>query len=296
MSKKKLGKGLSALLGESNIDYSNSEGIENLVQYLDIEMVEANPLQPRKNFDLESIDELASSIAQYGILQPILVTKTDDSHKYIIIAGERRWRASKLAGLSEIPAIIKAIQEDEAFKISLIENLQREELNIIEEIYGYLRLIEVYNYTQEELSKILGKSRSHVTNILRLHKLPDAVKQKLINKEISTGHARALLSSDNAIDLADNVVKHNLSVRETENLIKSEALNREAKSKNKSKQSYADNEGDDNSDFTLLANSLSQNLNVPVNFEQKDASSGKLIIEFESLEELDRLLELLMKK
>jgi len=296
MSKKKLGKGLSALLGESNIDYSNSEGIENLVQYLDIEMVEANPLQPRKNFDLESIDELASSIAQYGILQPILVTKTDDSHKYIIIAGERRWRASKLAGLSEIPAIIKAIQEDEAFKISLIENLQREELNIIEEIYGYLRLIEVYNYTQEELSKILGKSRSHVTNILRLHKLPDAVKQKLINKEISTGHARALLSSDNAIDLADNVVKHNLSVRETENLIKSEALTREAKSKNKSKQSYADNEGDDNSDFTLLANSLSQNLNVPVNFEQKDASSGKLIIEFESLEELDRLLELLMKK
>ena len=290
---KKLGRGLSALLGESNINSEHNFESQSFIQNLDINSVKPNPSQPRRNFDLEKIDELASSIKTYGVLQPIIVNKQND--EYIIIAGERRWRASKVAGLAEIPVIIKNINDSEVFKIALIENLQREDLNIIEEIAGYLNLIEVYGYNQEELSHIIGKSRSHITNILRLNKLPDAIKEKLITQELSFGHARALVSADNAVELAEVILSKNLNVRQTEKLIQGQSQKQRNKKITPSKEQVYNNNEKENEDFNAIANNLSTHLNLDTNIFEVEGGANIVKIKCNNLEDLDRIIMILMQ-
>ena len=213
-----LGKGFNSLFIENSVD-EISAGNADKIKLIDIV---TNKEQPRKVFDDEKLNELAQSISQHGVIQPILVRPLSDG-TYQIVAGERRWRASRMAGLSEIPAVVREMTQEEAMAIALIENLQREDLNPIEESEGIKLLIDKFELTQEEISKRLGKSRSSVTNALRILKLPDEVKNYVENGIISTGHAKAILSlesEEKIIEIAKLIINENLSVRETEALVK----------------------------------------------------------------------------
>ena len=211
---KKIGKGLSSLLGNKNLSILNSDSKSEI----DIDSIIVNKNQPRKNFNKESMDELVNSVKKFGILQPILVRKINN--KYEIIAGERRYKSAILAGLKKIPAIIKNLDDKDAFSLSIIENIQREDLNPIEEANAYHELIDKYKYTQQEISDIIGKSRSHIANIMRLLLLPDKIKNCLIEGKIEMGHARALINYENSEDIIDYIINNNLTVREVEKLIK----------------------------------------------------------------------------
>ena len=212
----RMGKGLSSLLGDKKFAI-----LENAKNELNINDIVINKNQPRKNFKEEELQELTNSIKKYGVLQPILVRKLNNN-KYQIIAGERRYRASKLAGLKTIPAIIKDFNNEESFNLSIIENIQRENLNVIEEANAYKTLMNDYNYTHQDIADKVGKSRSHITNIIRLLTLPDVVLSHLINGDIEMGHARALINCDFVEDIIDHIVDNKLSVREVEKLVKNE--------------------------------------------------------------------------
>jgi ParB family chromosome partitioning protein len=222
-TEKKLGRGLSALLGDKK---STSELVntESVIENIAIEKIIAGIYQPRHNFDLDSIKELAESIKCNGVLQPIILRKTIDD-KYEIIAGERRFRAVKIAGLDTIPAIIRKINNHSALEIALIENVQREDLSITEEAVGYKRLMDEFFYTQEEVAKKVGKSRSHIANIVRLLNLPDSVLKHLDNKNLSMGHARAIINSPDPEKLAEMIVANNLTVRHTEDMVRNQKDN-----------------------------------------------------------------------
>lgn len=209
---KKFGKGLSSLLGDKNLSILDSKS------EIDVNSIITNKNQPRKSFSDEALEELVNSIKKFGILQPILVRKVND--KYEIIAGERRFRSALLAGLKKVPVIVKNLEEKEAFSLSIIENIQREDLNPIEEANAYHELVEKYNYKQQEISEIIGKSRSHIANLMRLLTLPEKVKKYLIQEKIEMGHARALVNYENAEDIIDYIVDNKLTVREVETLIK----------------------------------------------------------------------------
>jgi ParB family chromosome partitioning protein len=218
MSDKKhgLGRGLSALLGDSQ--RPSTQPAESGVRVIDIARIRPNPAQPRKHFDGDALDELAQSIAQHGLLQPILVRQNGDD--YLIIAGERRWRAAQRAQLHAIPAVVRDDGDEAMAEIALIENVQRQDLNAIEEAEGYAALIERYGHAQESVAKIVGKSRSHVTNLLRLLDLPDGVRQMLLRGDISMGHARAIATAPDPDHLAKEIVANGLSVRQAEQLAK----------------------------------------------------------------------------
>lgn len=222
-TEKKLGRGLSALLGDKK---STSELVntESVIENIGIEKIIAGIYQPRHNFDLDGIKELAESIKCNGVLQPIILRKTIDD-KYEIIAGERRFRAVKIAGLNTIPAIIRKINNHSALEIALIENVQREDLSITEEAVGYKRLMDEFFYTQEEVAKKVGKSRSHIANIVRLLNLPDSVLKHLDNKNLSMGHARAIINSPDPEKLAEMIVANNLTVRHTEDMVRNQKDN-----------------------------------------------------------------------
>ncbi|MEG1993760.1 MAG: ParB/RepB/Spo0J family partition protein [Oscillospiraceae bacterium] len=212
-----LGKGLDVLFEDNNTEFEEASGSIITLRLSDIE---PNKEQPRKEFDLEALTELADSIKEHGIIQPLVVRELDDG-TYSLVAGERRWRASRMAGLSEVPVIVKELSDKEAMEIALIENLQREDLNTIEEALGYQQLMDKYDMTQEELSKRVGKSRPAIANALRLLNLPDKVIQMVKNDEISAGHARALLrlqEEDTIIETANNIIKKGLSVRDVEKI------------------------------------------------------------------------------
>ena len=210
----RLGKGLSTLLGDKKFSIIEKSEI-------DIDSIVTNKDQPRKNFKEEELKDLASSIKKYGILQPILVRKVKD--KYQIIAGERRYRAAKLAGLKMVPVIIKDFDDEESFNLSIVENIQRENLNTIEEANAYKTLMDNYNYTHQTIADKVGKSRSYITNLLRILTLPDVVLRHLIDGDIEMGHARALVNCDFVEDIIDYIVDNKLSVREVEKLVKSES-------------------------------------------------------------------------
>ena len=243
MNKKKgLGKGLAALIGEkeslvNDINKTNDVSNQNLRQSDDdipIEFLHPNKNQPRKLFDEEKIDELSQSIKQKGLILPILVKKIDENN-YQIIAGERRWRASQKAGLHDVPVIIKNLDDKEILEIALIENMQREDLNPIEEAEGIARLQDEFKYTQEELSNILGKSRPQISNIIRLLKLPQKVKEFVQNKTLSAGHARALVGLEDSYAIAQVAIKKNMNVRQLETYI-SYVKNKRGKKGNKTKR------------------------------------------------------------
>ena len=251
-----------------------------------INMVEPNRDQPRKNFEEDALLELSDSIKQFGILQPLLVRKRDDY--YEIIAGERRWRAAKMAGLKEVPVIIKDYTEQEIIEIGLIENIQRENLNPIEEAMAYKRLLEEFGLKQDELAERVSKSRTAVTNSMRLLKLDDRVQQMIIDDMLSTGHARALLAiddKDQQYELANMIFDEKLSVREVEKLVKSIKNPKKVKEKKVVENSFV---------YTDLENKLKEVIGTKVSISSKGKGKGKIEIEYYSDDELERVFDMIM--
>ena len=288
-----LGKGLDSLIPVGNAEGKGKIGINSVPaseekpdKMVKITMVEPNRDQPRHKFDEEALNELADSIKQYGIISPIIVQDRKDH--YEIIAGERRWRAAKIAGLKEIPVIIKNFTEQEIVEISLIENIQRENLNPIEEALAYKRLLTEFHLKQEEVAQRVSKSRTAVTNSMRLLKLADEVQQMIIDESLTIGHARALITIEDQskqIEIAKKVVNEKLSVRDIEKLVKD--LNKPKKEKKESKQLKNDFIYQD------IEEKLKQSLGTKVTVSAKEDGSGKIEIDFYSSEELDRILDLL---
>lgn len=292
MAVRGLGKGLDALIPSSSIGTNSKsktkeETLEKNDIYVDINKVEPNREQPRKNFDEDSLLELSESIKQHGLIQPILVQ--DRNSYYEIIAGERRWRASKLAGLKEVPVIIRNYTEQEIVEVSLIENIQREDLNPIEEAKAYKRLMTEFNLKQDEIAERVSKSRTAVTNSMRLLKLCDEVQQMIVNDMISTGHARAIITIENPEEqyiLAQKIFDEKMSVRDVEKYIKN--LNKPEKPKKEI-----------NKNLELIyhekAEVLKSTLSTKVNVNAKSDGRGKIEIEFFSHDEFDRLMDLLTR-
>lgn len=273
-----LGKGLSALIPEEE-----SITNESILQ-ISMNLIKPSSSQPRKKFDDDKILQLSESIKLHGVIQPIILQKTNDT--YTIIAGERRWRAAKLIGLKEIPAIIMNLAENDILEISLIENIQREDLNPIEEALAYKRLIDDFNLTQEELSKRIGKSRTAVTNVLRLLNLDDRVKEYLIDEVISEGHGRALLGvsdNDKQYLIAQKIIDDNLNVRQTELLIKNiDKIFRKSASSSENQDIY----------IIDIKDKLEDHFGTKVSILNKK-DKGKIEIEFYSNEDLQRILDIL---
>jgi len=272
-----LGKGLSAIFSENDTEDNNE------VVSIKISQIEPNRSQPRKNFDDEALQELAQSIAEHGVLQPILV-RPQIYGGYQIVAGERRYRASRLAGLTEIPAIIRELSDSETMQIALIENLQRRDLSVLEEAQGYQTLMKEYGFSQEEVAKTVGKSRSAVANTLRLLGLPESVKPLVDEGKISAGHARAILGLEDdskILPTAEKIAKEGLSVRETENLVRKINTEDEDEEKEKPKRKKK------LPLFTEVELALSEHMGTKVHItDNKDNGGGTLSIEFYGLDEL----------
>ena len=284
--KDRLGRGLAALLGD---DFAEDESIERAkgLRTVPIEYVVPNSLNPRKNFNPEDIEDLASSIREKGLLQPIVVRRAAGSDKkFEIIAGERRWRAAQQAQLHEVPVIRRDVSDAEALEIAIIENVQRTDLNAMEEAYGYRRLIDDFGYTQDQLSRAIGKSRPHLTNTLRLLKLPEKIKDFVTDGLLTAGHARALLASPDAETHALQVVQDGLSVRQTESLVKGTGETRSRKGGKKQKDT----------DTLALENDLTTALGLKVDIRHKGAKGGELRISYKTLEQLDEICRRLTTK
>lgn len=272
-----LGKGLGALIPEEEITSENNEILK-----VSMNLIKANENQPRKAFDEEKIESLSESIKEHGVVQPIVLRKEDDT--FIIVAGERRWRASKLAGLKEIPAVVMDLTDKQVLEISLIENIQREDLNPIEEAAAYKKLINEFEFTQEELSKRIGKSRTAVTNCLRLLNLDSRVQEYLIDGVISEGHGRALLAIDDKdvqFRIAQTIIDESLNVRDTEKLIRNLGKVKADKKENEPNIYYND-----------IKDKLEGYFGTKVSLISKK-NKGKIEIEYYSEEDLQRILDIL---
>ncbi|MGI5892020.1 MAG: ParB/RepB/Spo0J family partition protein [Bacillota bacterium] len=287
MAKKGLGRGLSALIGDNKHEELQKG---EFIALLPLSKIKANVDQPRKFFDEEKLLELAESLKQFGLLQPIIVV--EKNKEYEIVAGERRWRAAAMAGLQEIPCIIRQLADEQITEFSLIENIQRENLNALEEAQTYKKMQELFGYTQEELAVKLGKSRPHIANMMRLLALPPSLQAMLIDGRITAGHGRAILMLDNPVKqemLAKKVVEQNLSVRQAENMARLLAGQAVLKCKDKKiaktpVQILI---------FSDIANRLQQQLGTKVVLE-KGRKGGKIVIEYYNEEDLERILEHLL--
>lgn len=289
LRKSGLGKGLDLLIPEQIIESKREDSSQVKMEdtKISISQIEPNRSQPRVNFDEDALLELAESIKQFGILQPIIVHKKGDN--YEIIAGERRWRAAKIAGLKEVPVIVKNLTEREIVEISLIENIQREALNPIEEAKAYKRLLEEFELKQDEVAERVSKSRTAVTNSMRLLKLNDKVQQMIINEMISTGHARAILGIEDdqlQYNIANRVFDEKLSVRDVEKIVKSLKNQKPDKVKTVNTQ--------DSVFFQALEEKIAAKLGTKVKIVTKESQKGKIEIEFYSNDELDRITDLIM--
>ena len=283
--KKGLGKGLDSMIPEKKTKAEMKEAQDKSLAEIKISEIDPNMGQPRKKFDEDELLELAESIKIHGVIQPIILTKR--GKRYEIIAGERRWRASKLAGLVKIPAIIREYTDKEIMEVSLIENIQRQDLNPIEEATAFKNLIDEYKMKQDDLAERVSKSRSAITNALRLLKLDDKVKAMLAEGLISTGHARALLAVEDKNKqqiLAVKIFDEKLSVRETEKLVKQVLEKKESKKEEKSSEKLI---------YKKLEDSLKSIIGSKVSIKGRDNGKGKIEIDYYSIEELDRITELL---
>ena len=287
IKKKSLGKGLAALIGEAEVSLSAQDqnvtakdfDKDNLYE-IPIEFLHPNKNQPRKLFDNEKINELSQSIKQKGLILPILVREISKSN-YQIIAGERRWRASQKAGLHNVPVIVRDIDEKETLEIALIENMQREDLNPIEEAEGIKKLQDEYNYTHEELSNVLGKSRPQISNIIRLLKLPHKVREFVQNKTLTAGHARALIGVEEPYSIAQIAIKKNMTVRQLEAYISYIKNKKERKKINKDKDP----------NILSIEKEITQILGLKININYSENEKGKLEIFYSNLEEFDNLIK-----
>lgn len=296
--KKGLGKGLGNLIPESDKEAQKTKVVEKVVEkkvivkepaetIVKINEVEPNKNQPRRTYDEDALLELAESIKQHGVIQPLIVKKRDKY--YEIIAGERRWRAAKMAGLKEIPIVIKDLSDQEIMEVALIENIQREDLNPIEEAQAYQRLIKEYNYKQDELAERVSKSRVAVTNSMRLLKLDERVQKMIIDDMISAGHARALLAitdSEKQYTIAMKVFDEKLSVRETEKLIKN--LDKQVKPK-------VNTTPENDFIYRDIENKLKESMGTKVIIHNKDNNKGKIEIEYYSQDDFERIVDILKK-
>ena len=272
--KKGLGRGLSSLIGETKIEtQKNKLSVSDLVP---------NKYQPRKIFDEKNLDELASSIRERGILQPIIVRKSNDEQlKFEIIAGERRWLAAQKAGLHDVPVVITEADNLKSLEFAIVENVQRHDLNPLEEAQGYKKLIDEFSYDQEKVSKFIGKSRSYITNALRLLSLPDEVVKLIENQKLSAGHAKILVGLENASFVANKIVEKKLSVRQAENFVK---LFR--KSKQKSSKSKDAN-------IMHLEMSIVNKVGLNVEIKNKKNNKGRITFEYKDLDQLNKIIDII---
>ena len=287
--RKSLGRGLGALLGDAefNIDEALNDTPTQPVlapdDRVDVNLLFPSPFQPRKDFDEEALNALVESVKEKGVLQPLLVRKKNG--RFEIIAGERRWRASKLAGLQTVPVIVKDMDDKEVLEVALVENLLRENLSAIEEAEGFQRLIDEFSHTQEALAQIVGKSRSHVANTLRLLNLPDSVKDLVREGTLSAGHARALVGLDNAETLAKQIVAKDLNVRQVEELV-AKQKNPEVKEPKKAKDE----------DIVEIEKDLNKNLGLRIKISPSKQGGGKVVLQYASAAELDMIIDILEQK
>ncbi len=298
MAARGLGKGLSALISENYvkpaaIDKTAADNAASGLSMIAHSKLHAGKYQPRTQFDDDALADLANSIKKNGIMQPIIVRASEkDEGKYEIIAGERRWRAAKIAGLGEVPVIVRTVTDQQALELALVENIQRQDLSAIEEAVGYQRLVDEFGYTQEKLASTIGKSRSHVANTLRLLGLPDEIKQMMERGELTAGHARALLNSPDPVALAREIVSKNLNVRAVEEVA------RQAKGVEKRTTPRANKGGgywtpanpNKDPDIIALEESLSDNLGLKVSINDR-GQSGEIVLSYDSLSQLDDILK-----
>ena len=273
--KKGLGRGLSSLIGETKVESKTNK--------LLLSDIIPNKFQPRKNFDEENLDDLSNSIKERGVIQPIIVRKSNtDNSKYEIIAGERRWLAARKAGLHDIPVVITNADDLKSLEFAIVENVQRHDLNPLEEAQGYKRLIDEFSYDQEKVSKFIGKSRSYITNTLRLLNLPDEVLKLVEEKKISAGHAKILVGLENALFVATKIIEKNLSVRQTENFVKIFK-----KKKNSLGKSSKD------SNILSLESDVRDKIGMNVHINNRKNNSGSVSFDYKDLDQLNRLIEVI---
>lgn len=288
IAKRGLGRGLSALMADMDLgpDTKTPAGRDRTL--VPIEQITANPDQPRRSFDAEALQELAASLKQRGILQPLIVRPhPHDAGLFQIVAGERRWRAAQMAQLHEVPVIIREMSDTEVLEVAIIENIQRADLNAIEEAASFRQLMDRFGHTQERLAEALNKSRSHIANLLRLLNLPDSVQDMVKDGKLSAGHARALITAPDAAQLARRVAEKGLSVRETEDMVRRLAQPRAEKTP---RHGRAD---DKDADTRALEADLAAQLKMKVQISHTGAGGGELTIAYRDLDELERLCQIL---
>ena len=273
--KKGLGRGLSSLIGETKVETKTNK--------LSLSEIVPNRYQPRKNFDEENLEDLTNSIKERGVIQPIIVRKSNkDNSKYEIIAGERRWLAARKAGLHNIPVVITDADDLKSLEFAIVENVQRHDLNPLEEAQGYKRLIDEFSYDQEKVSQFIGKSRSYITNTLRLLNLPDEVLKLVEEKKISAGHAKILVGLENALFITTKIIEKKLSVRQTENFVRIFK-----KKKNPLRKSSKD------SNILSLENGVRDKIGMNVHINNRKNNSGYVSFDYKDLDQLNRLIEVI---
>jgi ParB family chromosome partitioning protein len=286
--KRGLGRGLSALMADVHLAGPEQMATPRKAEFhVPVEKLEPNPQQPRLDFKRDELESLADSIRQKGVIQPLIVRRKPGRDVYEIVAGERRWRAAQLAQLHEVPVVVRELNDTEVLEVAIIENIQRADLNAIEEALGFRQLMTRFGHTQEKLAEALSKSRSHVANLMRLLSLPTEVQDMVRDGSLSAGHARALIGSSKAAELAVQIVAKGLSVRETERLMKAQESAKPTASK-------ATKGPEKDADTRALEGDLSANLKMPVRIEHASGGeSGELVIRYGSLDDLDRLCRIL---
>jgi ParB family chromosome partitioning protein len=279
IQKRRLGRGLAALIGDDTSEDSVVMDARHL-RHVPIELLHPNPHNPRKIFREDDLEDLARSIRDKGLLQPLVVRPRGDGRSYEIVAGERRWRAAQRAGVHDLPVLIRELSDGESLEIALIENIQRSDLNAIEEARGYAQLINQFAYTQQQLAAAVGKSRSHIANTMRLLALPEAARAKVEEGVISAGHARALIATDNADDLAEQIIKLGMTVREAEQLA------RQAQAGTLSGRGTV-RKAEKSADIRALEGDLAAALGLKVEVADKGRAGGQVIIRYKTLDQLD---------
>jgi ParB family chromosome partitioning protein len=281
LPKRRLGRGLAALIGDDPQVETVAEQPEILtgLKELPIELVKNNGLNPRKSFNEDELDELSRSIAEKGILQPVVVRPVDGGQTYQIVAGERRWRAAQMAGLHKIPALVRELNDQEVLEIAIIENVQRADLNPVEEALGYQQLIDQFEYTQQQLAESIGKSRSHIANTLRLNGLPISVLEALRDGKLTAGHARALIATPDPQTLAQKIIALGLSVRQAEAMARNSSQPKAGKTKIEKPDS----------NIVAVEKMLTEALGLKITIEGKTTEKGKMIINYKSLDQLEEV-------
>ena len=272
--KKGLGRGLSSLIGETNSEIN--------INKLPLSELVSNKYQPRKIFDEDSLQDLTNSIKERGVIQPIIVRKSSENNsKYEIIAGERRWLAAQRAGLHEVPVVITNVDDLKSLEFAIVENVQRNDLNAIEEARGYQRLINEFSYDQEKVAQFIGKSRSHITNFLRLLSLPETILELIENKKLTPGHAKILVGLENSVFVANKIIEKNLSVRQAENFVKIFKTNKQS---HKTKQ---------DPNLKVLQESVVKKIGLNVLIKNKKNNTGSILFEYKDIDQLNKIIDII---